>query len=172
MAADTFPPSKDFEEPFLLAQHVPTIARWLMAIFETGADVDRFLVIEIEGSPESYVQAIFVDEEPPFLLVEAASGFFAQFEGEPRTFKVSSAGKAKLSELGFSLDDSDGNFQLKLFYDPDSALSDFHGAASVMILALRGAYGLSTDSAITLEAPLLPDGWEDFSGNWESIRRR
>jgi hypothetical protein len=162
MVSDVSAPQKNFEEAFLLAQHVPRIARWLLAIYEAESDIDRFLAIEIEGSPQSYVQAIFVDEEPPFLLLEAASGFYAQADGMPRVFEVSAAGKAKLEKLGFLLDDSDGNFQLKLYYDPDSALADFHGAASVIIRALITAYGLSMDSAITLEAPFAPDGWEDF----------
>ena len=161
MATDVSDACKEAENTVLRAQHIPRIVRYLQSIYETESDIDRYLVIAIEEHPESYVQALFVEENPPFLLIEAASGFYAQPEGLPRRFEVSSTGKARLGELGFSLDDSDGNFQLKLYYDPDSALSDFQDAASVMVHALIGAYGLSLDSTITVEAPFAPEDEEE-----------
>ena len=74
--------------------------------------LDRFLAVTLSGHPHGYVQCMFIRNRTG-ILCEASSGYYFNREGTPRTFFLSREAIAALGRLGFSTDDSKGNFRNK-----------------------------------------------------------
>jgi hypothetical protein len=98
------------------------------------------------------VQCIFHDNNTK-LYCEAASGFYYDGPGEPRTFHHPTSAIAALGRLGFSTDDSGGNFNVDLdVSDPPN----FNTLADFMLEALHDGYGARADMKLQFNAPFAP----------------
>jgi hypothetical protein len=117
---------------------------------------DRFIVLSLERMPERYVQCLFHSSGEK-MLCEAASGYYAQRPGEPRRFAVSPAGLSALQRLGFSMDDSKGNFQREV---DTKGPADLGAVAELLLVAFHEGYGARVRSEIEFKAPLGPGGKE------------
>jgi hypothetical protein len=92
---------------------------------------DEYLIIDVRGVPEHYVQCLFFAHGK--LYCEAASGFYTSKIKSERSYLPRSAILA-LDQLGFSIDDSEGNFKIELdVSDPP----DFVGIAELMLRAMH-----------------------------------
>ncbi len=79
--------------------------------------------------------------------------FYDQKPDQARRFRVTPEALAALAKLGFSTDDSKGNYQRMIdIASPD----DFGAVADVILSALYETYGARTDSKIEWQAPLAP----------------
>jgi hypothetical protein len=136
---------------FLAAYRCDVVER-LRMIRADQTPKHRYLILAIKEGPRGYVQCLFVENDAR-LLCEAESGFYAQKDGEPRRFRVRSEGIAALAQLGFSTDDSEGNYQRLI---PLDGSDDFAEIADVILTALYEAYGARLDSKLEWEAPLAP----------------
>lgn len=113
---------------------------------------DRFLAITVPHAMQAYVQCIFHDNNTK-LYCEAASGYYYDGEGAPRTFHHPAEVIEALASLGFSTDDSAGNFNIDLDV-PDPP--DFNPLADFMLKALHDAYGARASMRLEFNAPLAP----------------
>ena len=152
MATATESPSEP--EAFLSRFRCDVLER--LAYIHTHGDragPDRFIVVALEGYPEAYVQCIFQDNDAK-VLCEASSGFFAQLPGQSRRFHVKPRGVLILEKLGFSIDDSGGNYQrmVELGSPPDLV-----AIADLMLTTLYEVYGAQHATALEIKAPLAPD---------------
>jgi len=114
--------------------------------------LDRFLAVTLPEHPHGYVQCMFADGRTK-ILCEASSGFYYNKAGEPRTFYLAPAAIAALGRLGFSTDDSAGNFryQASIGQQPD-----LNAIADLILAALHDGYGARAQSRLSLNAPFAP----------------
>jgi hypothetical protein len=116
-----------------------------------GRDQDRFLIIDFASRPQDYVQCVF--DSRTRMLCEASSGFCLNEPSEPRTYHLPAAAIAALGRLGFSTDDSAGNFQIWFnVTDPP----DFNAVADFLLKALHDGYGARADMKLDFNAPFAP----------------
>jgi hypothetical protein len=113
-------------------------------------DTDRFLVLALKASPQSYVQCLFLDGDSR-MLCEASSGFYAQLPVENRRFRMSPEGLVALARLGFSTDDSDGNYQRMIDIRSNA---DLVAVADLILSAFYEVYGARTGSQMKWVSPL------------------
>ena len=113
---------------------------------------DRYVILNQQHHLDAYVQCLFEDDSSA-ILCEAASGYFSSKPGTPRTFTVSADNRAKLAALGFSLDDSAGNFQQEIKLGSSAALLD---VARLMFGTLYDVYGGNLRATLEVNAPLAP----------------
>jgi hypothetical protein len=136
----------------LLIQYRRPIVDRLVRIYEAGdaSDAqDRFLIIDFPSHPQDYVQCVF--DTRTKMLCEASSGFFYT---EPRSHWLPAQSIAALGRLGFSTDDSAGNFRIWLdVADPP----DFNAIADFMLRALHDGYGARADMELRFNAPFAPE---------------
>lgn len=112
----------------------------------------RFLAIEVPHAMQAYVQCMFHDNNTQ-LYCEAASGYYYDGPGEQRTFHHPASVIAALGRLGFSTDDSAGNFHV----DRDVAdPPNFNTLADFMLKALHDGYGARADTKLRFNAPFAP----------------
>jgi hypothetical protein len=142
-------------EPLLNQYRCPIVDR-LERIYAKG-DPERFpdeyLIVDLPGLPEHYVQCLFYKRGK--LYCEAASGFFLDAPDKPRTMHLSDSAVAALAQLGFSTDDSHGNFSLdREVTEPP----DFRSIADLMLKALHDGYGARADTELDFHAPYAPRG--------------
>jgi hypothetical protein len=71
-----------------------------------------FLIIYFAARPNDYVQCVF--DTRTRMLCEAASGYYDNVATVPRSRRLPASVIAGLGRLGFSTDDSEGNFQVWL----------------------------------------------------------
>ena len=138
----------------LIEYRCPVVDR-LERIYEAGdpsSTRDRFIAVTVPAHPHGYVQCLFVEGRTQ-LLCEASSGYYYDKEGEPRTFFLAPSAVAALGRLGFSTDDSAGNFQLLL---PVADPPDLNAIADLILKALHDAYGARADSRLRFNAPFAP----------------
>jgi hypothetical protein len=83
------------------------------------------------------VQCIFLDDDTR-MLCEAASGFYASATPESRIHFLPASRIAALGWLGFSTDDTEGNFQLMIDFDGEPNLD---AVAEIVLTALYEVYG-------------------------------
>ena len=69
-----------------------------------------FLIVYLAGRPQDYVQCVF--DTRTRLLCEASSGYYDSKPDQPRAYRLPAASIAALGSLGFSTNDSAGNFQI------------------------------------------------------------
>ncbi len=110
-----------------------------------------FLIIEFAARPHDYVQCVF--DTKTRMLCEAASGFYDNVESEPRSRWLPANAIAALGRLGFSTDDSAGNFEIWFdVADPP----DFVAIADFMLKALHDGYDARAGVTLEFNAPLAP----------------
>jgi hypothetical protein len=140
---------------FLSAFRCPVALR-LASIHARGdreREDERFLILALAQGDTSYVQCAFFDEDRR-MMCEAASGYYDAPEGAPRHVYLPAKSVAALASLGFSTDDSHGNFQRVMeTADP----SDFVSVAEVLLSALYETYGARLDSKIEVHSALVDD---------------
>jgi len=140
----------DSYRQLLIQYRCPVVDR-LEQIYETGGpsdDQDRFLIIDFRNRPQDYVQCVF--DTRTKMLCEASSGFFYT---EPRSYWLPPQAVAALARLGFSTDDSAGNF--RIWFDVADP-PDFNAIADFMLKALHDGYGARADMALRFSAPFAP----------------
>lgn len=110
---------------------------------------DRFLALTLAGHPHGYVQCIFVANRTR-IMCEASSGYYYSKVGAPRTFYLPRESVAALGKLGFSTDDSQGNFR----YEAGIGVPpDLNAIADLMLTALHDAYGARAGETLWFNAP-------------------
>ena len=114
--------------------------------------LDRFLAVTHVGHPHGYVQCIFIANRTR-VLCEASSGYYYNKDGAPRTFFLPKDSIAALGRLGFSTDDSKGNFR---FEAGIAAPPDLNAIADLILAALHDAYGARADTELRFNAPFAP----------------
>jgi hypothetical protein len=110
---------------------------------------DRFLVITVLEHTHGYVQCMFY-ESGRKLICEASSGYFFSKPDEPRAYRLPSEKIAKLKEMGFSDDDSAGNFRR---YMDVGSLPDFNRIADFLLAVLHNGYDANVASHLKFNAP-------------------
>lgn len=136
----------------LLAAYRCEVVNRLERIYERGdpaAHRNRFIAVTEPKHPHGYVQCIFHDHRRQ-ALCEASSGFYYDKPGMPRTFRLPAEPLAALERLGFSTDDSAGNFRLELEV---AESPNFNAIADLILTALHDGYGARADSALKFNAP-------------------
>ena len=84
------------------------------------------------------------------ILCEASSGYYYNKDGAPRTFYLPRDAIAALGKLGFSTDDSKGNFRYEAGI---GAPPDLNAIADLMLTALHDAYGARAGGTLQFNAP-------------------
>lgn len=145
-AADTF-------HDLLVQYRCPVVDR-LEQIYAASSSSDPqnwFLIVSFAAQSNNYVQCVF--DTKTRMLCEASSGFYDNVATEPRTRWLSKDAVAALGRLGFSTDDSDGNF--RIWFDvPDPP--DFNRIADFILQALHDGYDARANDALEFNAPLAP----------------
>jgi hypothetical protein len=140
----------------LLVQYRCPVVDRLERIYEAGDPAnaqDRFLIIDFPDRPQDYVQCVF--DTRTKMLCEASSGFFYSTQSEPRLYRLPAQSIAALGRLGFSTDDSAGNF--RIWFDVADP-PDFNAIADFMLKALHDGYGARGDMTLRFNAPFAPHG--------------
>jgi hypothetical protein len=138
----------------LVEYRCPVVDR-LERVYEAGdpsSHRDRFVAITVPEHPHGYVQCMFHDRRKR-VLCEASSGFFFDPPGTPRSFYLSAAAIASLARLGFSTDDSKGNFQIDFAVGDDP---DLNAIADLILKALHDGYGARATTRLRFNAPFAP----------------
>jgi hypothetical protein len=141
----------------LLIQYRCPVVDRLERIYETYAagdptDVqDTFLIIYFPDRPQDYVQCVF--DEPTKMLCEASSGFYDDAPPKPRTRHLPASAIAALGRLGFSTDDSTGNFQI--WFDVTDP-PDLNRIADFMLKTMHDGYGARAGMSLHFNAPYAP----------------
>jgi hypothetical protein len=137
-------------EQFLLQYRCPVVDR-LQRIYATGDPEkypDEYLIVDMPPQRENYVQCLFYRTDK--IMCEAASGFYLNAPEEPRTMYLPPSAIAALARLGFSTDDSQGNFRIDLdLANPP----DFNAIATLILRALHDAYGARAQTKLDFHAP-------------------
>lgn len=138
----------------LLVQYRCPVVDRLEQIYAAAGTSDPqnpFLIIDFAGRPQDYVQCVF--DSTTRMLCEASSGFYYDAPGKPRTYRLPPSAIAALGRLGFSIDDSAGNF--KIWLDISNP-PDFNRLADFMLKALHDGYGARAGVSLRFSAPLAP----------------
>ncbi len=113
---------------------------------------DRFLAVSVPARSQSYVQCMFIESRSK-VVCEASSGFHATKSDEPRTHWLPAEAVSALARLGFSTDDSAGNFQR---ISDVTSPPDFNALADLILAALHNAYGARAHISLLFNAPFAP----------------
>jgi hypothetical protein len=139
-------------QQFLLTYRCAAIER-LKIVAGTVRPKDRYFIFSLKSDPHAYVQCLFLPDEPR-VLCEAASGFYLSKPGEPRSpWRMQKDSLAELERLGFSIDDSNGNFQRIIDLPPRI---DFAAIADLILSAIYHGYGARVGTPMDWNAPLVP----------------
>jgi hypothetical protein len=84
------------------------------------------------------------------MLCEASSGFYYDKEGAPRTFFHPPEVPQALGRLGFSTDDTKGNYRMEFEV---GARPDFNAIADLILRALHDGYGARAHTRLRFNAP-------------------
>jgi hypothetical protein len=138
----------------LVARYRCPIVDRLEQIYRATESADPqnwFLIVYFAANPNDYVQCVF--DTKTRMLCEAASGFYDQVATEPRTRWLPADAVAALARLGFSTNDTGGNFQIWFdVADPP----DLGAIAEFMLKALHGGFAARADDTLEFQAPLAP----------------
>lgn len=138
----------------LLVQYRCPVVDRLQQIYAAADSADPqnwFLIVYFAARTNDYVQCVF--DPKTRMFCEAASGFYDDVATQPRTRWLSKDAGAALGRLGFSTDDTAGNFQI-LFDVPDPP--DFNRIADFILRALHDGYGARANDDLEFNAPLAP----------------
>jgi hypothetical protein len=134
-------------DQFLQQYRCPVVDR-LQRIYATGDPEkfpDEYLIVDMPPQRENYVQCLFYRTDK--IMCEAASGFYLNAPEEPRTMYLPPSAIAALARLGFSTDDSRGNFRINL------DLANPPDIATLILRALHDAYGARAQTKLDFHAP-------------------
>jgi hypothetical protein len=138
----------------LQARYRCPIVDRLERIYATGdpeKNPDEYLIVDMPLLREHYVQCIFYKRGK--IYCEAASGYFLNTPGQPRTMHLAADAIAALAALGFSTDGAEGNFKL---YRDVAEPPDFGAIADLILKALHQAYGADGQTTLAFHAPYAP----------------
>jgi hypothetical protein len=137
----------------LLQYRCPVVDRLqqIYRAFDTSNPQNWFLIIYFADNSNDYVQCVF--DTRTRMLCEAASGFYDNLANKPRTRWLPPETIAALRQLGFSTDDSAGNFQI--WFDVSDP-PDFVRIADFILKTLHDGYGARADTKLDFNAPLAP----------------
>jgi hypothetical protein len=124
----------------------------IYAVGDPSSARNRFLAVTVPEHRHGYVQCMFIERNTR-LLCEASSGYYYSKEDLPRLFWLSPDAIAALARLGFSTDDSHGNFRIELDV---SNPPDFNAIADFILLALHDGYDARASSQLQFNAPFAP----------------
>jgi hypothetical protein len=133
----------------LLEYHCQLVSR-LERTYDFGSLArDRFLTATAAEHQHGYVKCtfIFLGER---MRCEAASGFYYEQTGGARTFRLAPAKVAALARLGFSTDDSRGDFRIEFDVADEP---DFSAIAALILTALHDGYDARAQSTLQFNAP-------------------
>jgi hypothetical protein len=137
----------------LVEYRCPVVDR-LEQIYEACDSSDPqnlFLIVDPAERPQDYVQCVF--DTPTRMLCEASSGFYYNAPTELRSYRLPPSAVAALGRLGFSTDDSGGNFQI--WFDVAEP-PDFNAIADFILRALHDGYRVRAGTTLEFIAPLAP----------------
>jgi hypothetical protein len=129
------------------------VADRLSRLFDAGDPAqsrNRFIAVTLPD--RGYVQCRFHDSETR-MQCEASSGFYETKPGALRTAYLAADKIAALGRLGFSTDDSQGNFSLDVAVPKEP---DFGAIADLILKALYDGYDARADKALLFTAPFAP----------------
>jgi hypothetical protein len=129
--------------------------------------LNRFLAVTPAGHPHGYIQCMFIAQRSR-ILCEASSGYYYNKDDAPRTFLLPPNAIAALGRLGFSTDDSEGNFR----YEAEIATPpDLNGIADLILTALYDGYGARAGATLRFNAPFAPPSHDEMhSGELSGCR--
>lgn len=133
---------------FLASYHCEIVGR-LGQIHASTDKKARYIVLSDMSQPEHYVQCLFIEGDRR-MLCEVASGFYRAKQGEDRVKLVSPQGLSALERLGFSTDDSEGNFQA---FASTATTAELSAVADLMLTALYRGYGKRQPPRLKINAP-------------------
>lgn len=136
----------------LLAKYRCPLADMLRQVYEApSADQERNRYLVLLGSVpgQEYVQCMFAANRTK-LYCEAASGYYAQAAGKPRTHYPSDAAKAAFQRLGFATGSEQKNYPYEKDFD---GVPDFNAIAALMLLAMHDGFGARADTPLAARAP-------------------
>jgi hypothetical protein len=116
--------------------------------------LDRFLAVTLNAHPHGYVQCMFIANRTR-VLCEASSGYYYNKGGAPRTFFLPTDAIVALGKLGFSTDDSKGNFRYEAGI---GATPDLNAIADLILSALHDGYGARAGETLRFNAPFARGG--------------
>ena len=135
---------------FLTTYRCTVIERLQIIHDDRERKMDRFLVLALRFRPQNYVQCLFLDGDTR-MLCEASSGFYATLPVENRRYWLRPERVAALARLGFSSDDSEGNFQKLIGFDGEP---DLAAIADLILSTLYEVYGARVGSQLEWKSPL------------------
>ena len=138
-------------QALLIEYRCPLVDR-LERIYEFGDRAsarDRFIAVTVPEHKHGYVQCMFI-EKGRAMLCEASSGFHYTRKDERRTFWLDPKSVLALVRLGFSADDSEGNFAT--VFDVAEA-PDFNAIADLILRALHDGYAARAETRLQFNAP-------------------
>lgn len=138
---------------FIASHHCEIVGR-LGQIHASTDRKARYIILSDTNRPEHYVQCLFIEGDTR-MLCEVASGFYRVKQGEERVKLVLPQGLSALERLGFSADDSEGNFQV---FANTATTADFPAVADLMLTALYRGYEKRQPPRLTIDAPQGPGG--------------
>jgi hypothetical protein len=143
----------DTYRDLLMQYRCPVVDRLqqIYQAFDSSNPQNWFLIVYFAEQSHDYVQCVF--DTRTRMLCEAASGFYDDVASKPRTRWLPADAVAALARLGFSTDDSSGNFQI--WFDVPSP-PDFSRIADLILKALHDGYGARATDDLEFEAPLAP----------------
>ena len=113
---------------------------------------NRYLIVSPVQHIGNYAQCIFFEDDSK-MYCEAASGFFLTKPGQPNPTWLSPESRAAVVSLGYSLDDSKGNFAQKITLSTETSLSSI---AELLLTTLHRVYSARSYMRLELKAPLAP----------------
>jgi len=113
---------------------------------------NRFIIVGKTFVEDHFAQCLF-ESSGKRVLCEASSGFFIRRRLGGSGYRPSGATVAAIARLGFSTDDSEGNFQRVMDAETPTQLS---AVADLLLATLYEAYGAREGTALTIKAPLAP----------------
>jgi hypothetical protein len=152
MASFADDPAASFRD-LRVQYHCPVVDR-LQQIYAAADSSDPqnwFLIVYFAARSNDYVQCVF--DSKTRMLCEAASGFYDDVATQPRTRWLSKDAVAALGRLGFSTDDSAGNFEI--WFDVSDP-PDFNRIAEFILKALHDGFSARANDALEFNAPLAP----------------
>lgn len=135
----------------LLVEYRCQLVDRLERVYEFGdrrSQRDRFIAVTAPQHPHGYVQCMFA-KRGSLLYCEASSGFY----GKPDSSYAQRLSRDKieaLARLGFSTDDSKGNFSLEKLLDPRP---NFNAIADLILQALHDGYDARAETKLRFNAP-------------------
>jgi hypothetical protein len=141
--------ARDRELAALRERHFCEILFYLRAIHgHSPAPRDRFFVIDVAERP-GYVQCLFTDKDRK-IFCEVASG---RYKSET-TFYVAPTDIGALARLGYTLDPSNGNYQLQRGIRSEKSLTRI---ADLLVRTLHAVYHVTPAHHLRYKAPLVKE---------------